>query len=218
MSKKKIENAESLLVDVDSDVTSVSLSDIAAGIGEPCVVDVDSKPKKSKKKVVDVALERQIVDLEEALSKAKDAIESASADNERLADELGVCTEENKTLRKELSKSKQDFRRVQSDNRANSALVDTLNGELTRLKVQNKELMDTISRLQDSVKHYSDESAAKDVSIREYEFDIATRDNEIREMRVDIEQLRSDLVRIKGLSVWNRVVFLFTGRIKYSDD
>ena len=201
MSKKKLEKAESVVVDVDSDVTSVSKD----------VVAVD-KPKKSKK-VTEVALERQIVDLEEALSKAKDAIESACADNERLSDELGVCTEENKSLRKELSKSKQDFKRVQADNRANSALVDTLNGELTQFKARNKELMETISRMQDNLAHYSDDLAAKDTSIREYEFDIASRDKDITKLKKDIEMLVAEVNKFKDVPLLKRIKFLFVGRL-----
>ena len=200
MSKKKLEKAESVVVDVDSDVTSVS-KDVVA-----------EKPKKSKK-VTEVALERQIVDLEEALSKAKDAIESACADNERLADELGVCTEENKSLRKELSKSKQDFKRVQADNRANSALVDTLNDELTQFKARNKELMETISRMQDNLAHYSDDLAAKDTSIHEYEFDIASRDNYITTLKKDIEMLVAEVNKFKDVPFWKRFKFLFVGRL-----
>ena len=95
------------------------------------------KQQTKSKKVSDIALEIQIADMEKALENAKNAIESTAADNERMADELGVAVAENKSLRKELSKCKQDYKKCQGDNRANSALIETLDGELTRSKSQN---------------------------------------------------------------------------------
>lgn len=187
---KKVE--KDLSVDVSS-VTNVENVELK---GDVCVdmpvVGVDNRKSSSKKskKVADVALEVQISDLEDALSKAKDAIESASAENERLCDELGVAVNENKQLRKELAKCKQDFKRVQADNRANSALVDTLNGELTRFKVRTNELTDTISRLQGKIGEYSKELSLKDVELIE---------------------ARADLTTLQELNFWGRLELVFVG-------
>jgi len=191
MSKKKLEKEESVIVDVDSDVTSVSTTNVvndAVDVGGD--VGGEEKPKKSKKKVSEVALLGQISDLEDALSKAKDAVESASADNERLADELGVSVSENKSLRKELTKLKQDFKRVQGDNRANSALVDTLDCELARQKTRNKELMDSIANLQDGMR---------------------TKDKAISAKEAHIASLDAELSRYKCMSFFGRLKFLFSG-------
>lgn len=200
MSKKKLEEkSESVTVDVDTTVTSVTGVPV---VGEPCV-EMPSKSSKSKrkpssskvKKVEDIALETQIADMEQALENAKLAIESACADNERMADELDTAVVENKSLRKELSKCKQDYKKCQGDNRANSALVETLNGELTRLKVRNEELMGTISRLQDKIKEYADELSVKDKDLEDLNFFNAMRAEELSEY--------------KSMSLWQRIKFVF---------
>lgn len=200
MSKKKLEEkSESVTVDVDTTVTSVTGVPV---VGEPSV-ELPSKSSKSKrkpssskvKKVEDIALETQIADMEQALENAKLAIESACADNERMADELDTAVAENKSLRKELSKCKQDYKRCQGDNRANSALVETLNGELTRLKVRNEELMGTISRLQDKIKEYADELSVKDKDLEDLNFFNAMRAEELSEY--------------KSMSLWQRIKFVF---------
>lgn len=200
MSKKKLEEkSESVTVDVDTTVTSVTGVPV---VGEPCV-EMPSKSSKSKrkpssskvKKVEDIALETQIADMEKALENAKLAIESACADNERMADELDTAVAENKSLRKELSKCKQDYKKCQGDNRANSALVETLNGELTRLKVRNEELMGTISRLQDKIKEYADELSVKDKDLEDLNFFNAMRAEELSEY--------------KSMSLWQRIKFVF---------
>ena len=186
---KKVEK-ESVVVDVDTDVTSVSTDvDVSS--------NASSRKSSKSKKVSDVALERQISDLEVALNNAKDAIEAAAADNERLADELGISVAENKQLRKELSKGKQDFKRVQADNRANSALVETLDEELTRQKVRNKELLETISRLQERIKQYANELHEKEIEIGALGFDVASRD--------------SELELYDKMGFWKRLCFLFRG-------
>ena len=196
---KKVEKSESVVVDVDTDVTSVSSVTKVVNDGEQCVdvvVDEPSKKRKTKsKKVADVALEVQLADMEKALESAKNAIESAAADNERMADELGVAVVENKSLRKELSKCKQDFKKVQADNRANSALVETLNGELTRLKVRNDELMETIGRLQDKIKQYADELTGKET--------------EIGTLTFERDCLAAELDGYKSMSLWQRIKFVF---------
>lgn len=186
---KKVEK-ESVVVDVDTDVTSVS-TDVEVSS------NASSRKSSKSKKVSDVALERQISDLEVALNNAKDAIEAAAADNERLADELGISVAENKQLRKELSKGKQDFKRVQADNRANSALVETLDEELTRQKVRNKELLETISRLQERIKQYANELHEKEIEIGALGFDVASRD--------------SELELYDKMGFWKRICFLFRG-------
>ena len=200
MSKKKLEEkSESVTVDVDTTVTSVTGVPV---VGEPCV-EMPSKSSKSKrkpssskvKKVEDIALETQIADMEQALENAKLAIESACADNERMADELDTAVAENKSLRKELSKCKQDYKKCQGDNRANSALVETLNGELTRLKVRNEELMGTISRLQDKIKEYAEELSVKDKDLEDLNFFNAMRAEELSEY--------------KSMSLWQRIKFVF---------
>ena len=200
MSKKKLENSESVIVDVDTTVTSVTGVPVES---EPSVeLPLKSSATKRKspkiKKVAEIAVEEQIADLEVALEKAKDAVAAAAADNERLADSLGVSVAENKSLRKELSKCKQDYKKCQGDNRANSALVETLDGELTRLKVRNKELLDTISALQGKIKQYADELSVKDV--------------EIGTLNFEKDALDGELGRFKAMNFWQRMKFLVFGR------
>lgn len=207
MSKKKVEKSDSVVVDVDNDVTSVSTTTTSVVDGEqPCVdVSVDKSTKRKQqtksKKVVDIALETQIADMEKALENAKNAIESAAADNERMADELGVAVAENKSLRKELSKCKQDYKKCQGDNRANSALIETLDGELTRSKSQNAEFRESIVRLQEKNKSYADELALRDASIAEWEFEVAIRDAELK--------------FYKTMNLWQRIKFVFLGTKMY---
>lgn len=198
---KKVKKDESVVVDVDTDVTSVSSAND--------VKQTKQKSQSKSKKVSDVALETQIADMEKALESAKNAIESAAADNERMADELGVAVAENKSLRKELSKCKQDYKKVQGDNRANAALVETLNGELTRGRVQNKELMDTVGRLQDKIKQYADELSEKDKAASAYDFDIATRDAEISKLEKKLCDVEYELKKYKSMTLWQRIKFVF---------
>jgi len=207
MSKKKVEKSDSVVVDVDNAVTSVSTTTTSVVDGEqPCVdVSVEKSTKRKQqtksKKVVDIALETQIADMEKALENAKNAIESAAADNERMADELGVAVAENKSLRKELSKCKQDYKKCQGDNRANSALIETLDGELTRSKSQNAEFRESIVRLQEKNKSYADELALRDASISEWEFEVAIRDSELK--------------FYKTMNLWQRIKFVFLGTKMY---
>lgn len=206
--KEQLEN-ESVVVNVENDVTSVS-SDVTASVvndgDSHCGIDafadgINEVPKSkvvkstSAKKVKELALERKIAEMEKSLASANDAVESAAADNERLADELGVANAEVKSLRKELSKCKQDYKKCQGDNRANSALVETLNGELTRLKVRNEELMGTISRLQSKIKEYADELLVKDKDLEDLNFFNAMRAEELSEY--------------KSMSLWQRIKFVF---------
>lgn len=199
MSKKKLEKSESVVVDVDSSVTSVS--DAANVEGQPCVelpVEPEAKRKSSatkSKKVADVALERQISDMEKALDNAKIAIESAAADNERLADELGVSVAENKSLRKELSKCKQDNKKLQGDNRANAALVEELHNQLVRKDTQISELRDTISRLQGKVKELYGE--------------IELKDADINQCNRDLDAYAEELEKFRGMGLGKRLKFLF---------
>ena len=223
---KKVKENESVIVDVDVNGDAVSVTNVAKDVDSHCgleavadaINEVPQKPvKKSKssaKKVVDIALETQISDLEKALEKAKSAIEIANADNERLADELGVSVAENKSLRKELSKVRQDYKKCQGDNRANTSLIETINGELTRQKVQNKELRETICRLQDKIKQYADELSEKDKAISEKDFDIAYRDNAIVKSQESCANLANKLDGYESMDFKGRLKFLFGKRKK----
>lgn len=206
MSKKRVEKNDSVIVDVDNDVTSISTTSIVNDEQpiEDVVVDDKSNKRKQQtksKKVSDIALETQIADMEKALENAKNAIESAAADNERMADELGVAVAENKSLRKELSKVKQEYKKCQGDNRANSALIETLDGELTSCKSQNSEFRESIVRLQEKNKSYVDELALRDASISEWEFEVAIRDSELK--------------FYKTMNLWQRIKFVFLGTKMY---
>lgn len=223
---KKVKENESVIVDVDVNGDAVSVTNVAKDVDGHCgleavadaINEVPQKPvKKSKssaKKVVDVALETQISDLENALEKAKSAIEIANADNERLADELGVSVAENKSLRKELQKLRQDYKKCQGDNRANTALIETINGELTRQKAQNNEMRETIGRLQDKIKQYAEELSEKDKAISEKDFDIAYRDNAIVKSQESCANLANKLEGYESMDFKGRLKFLFGKRKK----
>lgn len=206
---KKVKENESVFVDVDTNGDVVSVTNVAKDIDSHCGIDAvveainevpkKSSVKKSSKKVADIALETQISDLEKALEKAKSAIEIASADNERLADELGVNVAENKSLRKELNKLRQDYKKLQGDNRANNELVSELHNQLTRKDVQFKELKSTVSRLQTKVKQYADESLDKDEKILHLE--------EVN------AKLSDELQDLTTMNFFQRIKFLFvTGK------
>lgn len=223
---KKVKENESVIVDVDVNGDAVSVTNVAKDVDSHCGLDavaeaineVPQKPvKKSKsgaKKVVDITLETQISDLEKALEKAKSAIEIANADNERLADELGVSVAENKSLRKELQKLRQDYKKCQGDNRANTALIETINGELTRQKAQNNEMRETIGRLHDKIKQYAEELSEKDKSISEKDFDIAYRDNAIVKSQESCANLANKLDGYESMDFKGRLKFLFGKRKK----
>ena len=222
---KKVKE-ESVIVDVDVNGDAVSVTNVAKDVDSHCGLDavaeaineVPQKPvkksKSSSKKVVDVALETQISDLEKALEKAKSAVEIANADNERLADELGVSVAENKSLRKELQKLRQDYKKCQGDNRANTALIETINGELTRQKAQNNEMRETIGRLQDKIKQYAEELSDKDKAISEKDFDIAYRDNAIVKAQESCANLANKLDGYESMDFKGRLKFLFGKRKK----
>lgn len=223
---KKVKENESVIVDVDVNGDVVSVTNTAKDVDSHCGLDavaeaineVPQKPvKKSKssaKKVVDVALETQIADMEQALMNAKSSIEGAAADNERLADELGVSVAENKSLRKELQKLRQDYKKCQGDNRANTALIETINGELTRQKAQNNEMRETIGRLQDKIKQYAEELSDKDKAISEKDFDIAYRDNAIVKSQESCANLANKLEGYESMDFKGRIKFLFGKRKK----
>lgn len=223
---KKVKENESVIVDVDVNGDAVSVTNVAKDVDGHCgleavadaINEVPPRPaKKSKssaKKVVDIALETQISDLENALEKAKSAIEIANADNERLADELGVSVAENKSLRKELQKLRQDYKKCQGDNRANTALIETINGELTRQKAQNNEMRETIGRLQDKIKQYAEELSEKDKAISEKDFDIAYRDNAIVKSQESCANLANKLDGYESMDFKGRLKFLFGKRKK----
>lgn len=221
---KKVKENESVFVDVDVNGDVVSVTNVAQDADSHCGMDAvaeaineaPKKPSKSRKakKVDELALEVRISDLEDALSKCKDALESSNADNERLADELGVSVAENKSLRKELQKLRQDYKKCQGDNRANTALIETINGELTRQKTQNKELRETIGRLQDKIKQYADELSEKDKAMSEKDFDIAYRDNAIVKAQESCANLVSKLDGYESMDFIGRLKFLFGKRKK----
>lgn len=219
MAKKEKEN-ESVFVDVDVNGDVVSVTNVAQDVDSHCGLDsvaeaINEKPKKSSvskgrkaKKVDDLALELRISDLEDALSKCKDALESANADNERLSDELGVSVAENKSLRKELQKLRQDYKKCQSYNRANTSLIETINGELTRHKTQNNELCETIGRLQDKIKQYADELSEKEETINSYKSYVSNRDNLIDEMRKKNAVLVDEIAEFRGMKFFDRFKFM----------
>lgn len=215
---KKVKENESVFVDVDVNGDVVSVTNVAQDADSHCGMDavaeaineVPKKPSKSRKakKVDDLALEVRISDLEDALSKCKDALESSNADNERLADELGVSVAENKSLRKELQKLRQDYKKCQGDNRANTALIETINGELTRQKTQNNELRETISRLQDKIKQYADELSQKEETINTCKSYVSNRDNLIDEMRKKNSVLVDEIAGFRGMKFFDRFKFM----------
>lgn len=223
---KKVKENESVIVDVDVNGDAVSVTNVAKDVDSHCGLDAVAeainevpqrpakKSKSSAKKVVDFSLETQISDLEKALEKAKSAIEIANADNERLADELGVSVAENKSLRKELQKLRQDYKKCQGDNRANTALIETINGELTRQKAQNNEMRETIGRLQDKIKQYAEELSDKDKAISEKDFDIAYRDNAIVKSQESCANLANKLDGYESMDFKGRLKFLFGKRKK----
>lgn len=183
-------------------VGEVPVSDVANPLeinsGSKSLDAVDVKDSVDvKKSLNELSLERKVKELDVSLLKANSSLESAVADNERLSDELSVSVSENKSLRKELSKLKQDYKKVQGDNRANVALVESLDGELTRLKVRNKELMDTISRMQDEQRSYSEK--------------IAKMENEYSSCNLSKSLLDKELANYRGMSLWNRIKFVFCG-------
>jgi len=202
---KKVEKKDSVVVDVDTDVTTSTTSVVG---GEECIdTQVVSKRKSTSKskKVADVALESRIAELEDALVRSNDALESALAENERLSDSLSTSVVETKSLRKELSKCKQDFKKVQADNRANSALVETLDGELTRFKVRNDELTKTISNLQDNIKKKNEDLLAKDS-------EICALTNERNDFFDKISDLSDKLWVCEHMSLWDRIKFVVLGK------
>lgn len=206
---KKVKENDSVVVSVDNDVTSVSMSKdvnhcgidaVAESISE--VPDAITKKRKASKRVSDIALETKISDMEKALDNAKNVIETTVAENERLSDELQSNVSENRSLRKELSKVKQDYKKAQGDNRANSALIETLNSDLTRVKTRNNELTATIGRLQDKIKQYADELSVKDKEISDLQFDSALCTSKLS---------NSDamLSKYKSMTLWQRIRFVF---------
>lgn len=218
---KKVKENESVFVDVDVNGDAVSVTNAAKDVDSHCGLDavaeaINEVPKKqvskrgktSVKKVADLALENRISDLENALGKAKGAIEGVSADNERLADELVVSVAENKSLRKELSKVRQDYKKCQGDNRANTALIETINGELTRQKTQNNELRETISRLQDKIKQYADELSRKQETINTCKSYVSNRDNLIDEMRKKNSILVDEIAKFRSMKFFDRFKFM----------
>ena len=218
---KKVKENESVFVDVDVNGDAVSVTNAAKDVDSHCGLDavaeaINEVPKKqvskrgktSVKKVADLALENRISDLENALGKAKGAIEGVSADNERLADELVVSVAENKSQRKELSKVRQDYKKCQGDNRANTALIETINGELTRQKTQNNELRETISRLQDKIKQYADELSRKQETINTCKSYVSNRDNLIDEMRKKNSILVDEIAKFRSMKFFDRFKFM----------
>lgn len=107
--EKKFEGGD-VVVDVNQDVTSVT--DVPTAV-QPAA-DTVKKATKSKKvsDVVVSELERKFSELKERYNAHLDTMSSLTADNERLSDELENAVKENKSLRKELSKDKQDLRRL----------------------------------------------------------------------------------------------------------
>lgn len=214
MAKKKVE--KEIVLDA-SDANNVSVTPVGdenvactATCDESVQKDLvelektdKSATKAKSKKVSDIAKDKELAELRRSMALSKDELSKHLAENERLSDELDVAVRENKQLRKELSKCKQDYKKAQGDNRANAALVETLDGELTRYKVRNDEMVSTISRLQANIKKYSDELALKDAEISEWQFDVA--------------RLEAELSKFKSMTLWQRIKFVFFGYKVFKD-
>ena len=204
MSKKKVVSVESddssVVVDVSSvDAATTTTTDVVVD-GVPSVdLPVDgvkkrsSSARKSKKSVSDVAMQSQLEELEKSLLSARESLVSASAENERLCDELDVAVRENKSLCKEFQRLKQDYKKLQGDNRANAALVEELHNELLRGKTQNDELMATIGRLQENVKGYSNE--------------LSVKEDEIARLESELESSLAQVDMVLECGFWRRMLY-----------
>ena len=207
--KKESEQKDAVVVDVDTDVTSMTGVVVNDGDVSTTTTTTKKVPKRRVTKVSELAMDAELLSLREKVVKLTDDLSASVADNERLADELGVANAEVKSLRKELSKVRQDYKKCQGDNRANSALVETLNGEVTRNKARMDELKGTVSRLQDNLKKYANELSGKDVEISGLGFDLAMRDGVIA-------NLEKRIACFVGMTLWQRIKYVFMGIAKRS--
>ena len=188
---KKVKKEQS--VDVEdvygSNVSSTDASLVGAGGVDTTDADTDAN----------VGLVSQLAELEKHLLSAREGLVAASAENERLSDELGVSVAENKQLRKDLSKYKQDLKRVTAEKYANSELVDELNGQLVRKETQFNELKDTIQRLQ--------------VKVKEYASTIDALENENAQLKEDLSASLAESAVVHEAGFWKRLRYAFTGNL-----
>lgn len=192
MAKKVKKSEVGVIVDVNQGVTTVTSDVIGSLAVESPTVDSAKKSSSSKKKLSDVVvvadLERKYSELRERYDVSLNSMSALNADNERLGDELDVAVKENKSLHKELSKLRQDYKRVQGDNRANSALVETLNERLAQSVSRNDSLAERTKELLNSLDFKKDENERLCNLL-------AIRDEEIR--------------KFTTMTFWQRIKFVF---------
>ena len=154
-------------------------------------------------KVMDVAfgeLEMKYRDIKSRYDSAMQAMAGLNADNERLCDELSTALNENKSLHKDLTKLRQDFKRVQGDNRANSALVETLNEQLATS-------VSTCESLNEQVKQLNEEIENRKYEMSRLNTFLSMREKEIDNKNAEIADYKEKL----SMSFWQRFKFLFFG-------
>lgn len=184
MAKKEKKFEGDVVVDVNQDVTTVT--DVPTAV-QPAV-DTVKKATKAKKvsDVVVSELERKYSELKERYDAHLDTMSSLTADNERLSDELENAVKENKSLRKELSKDKQDLRRLRAERDANTDLIESLSGKLSHSESQNSALEKELSET------------------KEY----------VESLEVELDKMRYELNCYKRLGFWKRVKFVFCPHMK----
>lgn len=183
-------------VKFDGSVTTTSGNEDVSVVGV-----VEEKPKKRKKspqKIEELAVQSQINELESKYEKVQESFTACVADNERLSDALKDAVDENKSLRKELSKSKTDYKKLLVESKANAELVNELHNEKVRMTNRIEELKSSIANMQANIKSYGDEIAEKDIKISEL-----TLENGILGNLVD---------ECHDMNAWRRFRFLFLGK------
>lgn len=183
-------------VKFDGSVTTTSGNEDVSVVGV-----VEEKPKKRKKspqKIEELAVQSQINELESKYEKVQESFTACVADNERLSDALKDAVDENKTLRKDLSKTKTDYKKLLVESKANAELVNELHNEKVRMTNRIEELKSSIANMQANIKSYGDEIAAKDAEISSLALE-----NNILETKVD---------DFRHLKFSERFVFLFLGK------
>lgn len=183
-------------VKFDGSVTTTSGNEDVSVVGV-----VEEKPKKRKKspqKIEELAVQSQINELESKYEKVQESFTACVADNERLSDALKDAVDENKTLRKELSKTKTDYKKLLVESKANAELVNELHNEKVRMTNRIEELKSSIANMQANIKSYGDEIAKKDAEISSLALE-----NNILETKVD---------DFRHMKFSERFVFLFLGK------
>lgn len=183
-------------VKFDGSVTTTSGNEDVSVVGV-----VEEKPKKRKKspqKIEELAVQSQINELESKYEKVQESFTACVADNERLSDALKDAVDENKTLRKDLSKTKTDYKKLLVESKANAELVNELHNEKVRMTNRIDELKSSIANMQANIKSYGDEIAKKDAEISSL-----TLENKILETKVE---------DLRHMKFSERFVFLFLGK------